>query len=66
MMAWPKTENVGFETVGLGRGWMECLSRKWASYLDMIGFLGVVVSRQSWILTLDTVSRSIDLRDCTR
>ena len=36
-MAWPKTEKVGEGTVGLGRGWMESLSRKWASCLDLVG-----------------------------
>ena len=36
MMAWPRTEKVGEGTVGLGRGWMDCLSRKWASYLDLV------------------------------
>lgn len=36
MMAWPRTEKVGEETVGLGRGWRDCLSRKWASYLDLV------------------------------
>jgi hypothetical protein len=37
--------------LGLGRGWRDCLSRKWASYLDLVGMdmmgscYGKVVSR---------------------
>lgn len=37
MMAWPRTEKVGEGTVGLGRGCLDCLSRKWVSYLDLVG-----------------------------
>jgi hypothetical protein len=35
--------------LGLGRGWRDCLSRKWASYLDLVGMdmmrFGMGVSR---------------------
>ena len=59
MMAWPRTEKVGEGTLGLGRGWMDCLSRKWASYLDLVwmDMMGFEMAGMHCILTSGKLSQ---------
>lgn len=67
-MAWPRTEKVGEGTLGLGRGWRDCLSRKWASYLDLVGMdmmgFGMGVSRLCCIDYLLEISGSRVSKEC--
>jgi hypothetical protein len=50
-MAWPGTENVGFGTVGVGRGCVDVTSRKVESCLDMFEVIMVRFLEESCTTT---------------
>jgi hypothetical protein len=50
MMAWPGTENVGFGTVGVGRGCVDVTSRKVESCLDVLGSVRVGYDREGYAI----------------